>query len=87
MTTGTNKIAIVEHLIRELINRRDRLETEGSGYSLVEIISFEIEVVKCAPLLHIGCPGRIDISEIPNHKFILDIKNNDDFCFLWASDV
>ena len=72
----------LNELARELSAQVDNWNSRGSGFVIERIIKFTICITKCRPLhgsSYIPTPPKI-----ANKTCSINIKNNDDKCFLWS---
>ena len=80
--TGSNKIGLNQSF-QEIIYRLDNWISHGSGWIVEEIYSQYLNVSSYLPLsgsIYIKLPDEL------NHpmKGLINIKNNDNKCFLWC---
>ena len=72
----------VDGLIQDVIKSAENPKLNGSGWSFNKIIEFQIRIAQWIPLFG-GSYCEIP-SELKNTKAIINIKNDDDKCFLWS---
>ena len=80
---GSKCRKVVHNLIQELINREDDLTIEGSGHSLQDILSVDINFTKCGGLSY-GCGFDFNPKTIKNASKLLHIPNRDDYCITYV---
>lgn len=71
-----------EHVVDRLLNKLSEFESQNSGWSLYEILTLKICINEYCPIA-----GRSYFElprEIKNKRAVINIKNYDDYCFLWA---
>ena len=62
----------------------EEFEQEKSGWSLIEIINLLVNIIKYAPF-QVGFSTYINLPKyIQNKRAVVNIVNNDPYCFLWA---
>ena len=74
----------------KLLSKIEDFQEKDSGWSLTEIISLNFSINKYSPMTGSGGLGEkestyIDLPVfIKNKKAVINIQNNDEFCFLWC---
>ena len=80
---GTDENKLYDKMIDRIKEEIDRVKTaEGTGWHLHSIISLELHTVEWDPLSgtsYIKLPKYLE-----NKKAIINMKNDDDKCFLWS---
>ena len=67
---------------QQLRNRIEYFQREGSGWQLNKVIKLEIKIADYTPIYG---SSYIELPiELRNKKAILNIKNEDEYCFKWA---
>ncbi|GIY48176.1 hypothetical protein CDAR_285531 [Caerostris darwini] len=65
-----------------MIEEADEMETRGSGWSFQEVTYLELKINKYDPLY---ASSYIDLpEELKSKKAIINVKNNDNKCFMWS---
>jgi len=78
----TNLDEFWEGEVDKLAARLEAVEIEGSGFSLKQINSLQININKYCPL---KASSYLDLPEfIKNKQAVINIKNEDNQCFKWA---
>ena len=78
----TNEYDIAMHMIEEVLERMYTLQMCGSGWYFKELIGLEIHIVEYKPMRG---GSYIHLPEfIKKKNAIINIKNEDDKCFLWS---
>lgn len=71
------------HWVSETISKKvDEFQEKGSGWSLLDILYLEININKYSPLRG-SCFLELP-KQIKNKKACINIRNDDDYCFVWA---
>lgn len=71
-----------ENIMNFMLNKLDDIATNGSGFTLREIVELTVQINKHDP---IRGSSFIDLpSFLKNKKAIINVKNTDDFCFLYS---
>lgn len=83
LLSGTD---LKEHMINEnfqkIFRSFDEFQRKGSSWTLKKIICFEIYTVKYSPVV---AGSFIDLPvELQNTRALINIRNKDEKCFLWA---
>ena len=80
---STDTSEIYQEMIDEIEEEIQKVEqAEGSGWVFVEVEKLELHVDKCDPL---KAGSYIDLpKELKNKKALINMKNEDDKCFLWC---
>lgn len=74
--------SIYETICQEIYNKIDQFQKKGSGWSLDKIKYIDININKFNPLRG---SSYIDLPiDIKNKKAIINVKNTDHQCFMWA---
>ena len=79
---GTDEDDIYIIMTERLLEKMATCQNEGSGWRLYNIINLELHTISYTPLrgeTWIPLPKELD-----NKKAIINMKNNDDKCFLWC---
>ncbi|KAK5637820.1 hypothetical protein RI129_000194 [Pyrocoelia pectoralis] len=72
----------LDNVINKLQTKLEGFEEEGSGWALHEISHLKVNINKYEPIrgsTYINLPRFIALK-----KAVVNVKNNDEFCFLWA---
>lgn len=73
-----------DHIKDVLLIKSDDFQEEGSGWTLLEIVHLAFGINKYEPLRG-GISTFTDLPDfIKNKKAVLNIKNDDQYCFLWS---
>ena len=78
----TNEYDILEHMIEEILEGISTFVDEGTGWYFKEVISLEIHTVDYKPIKGFSYIPLPDF--IMRKNVIINIKNEDDKCFLWS---
>ena len=78
----TNEYDILEHMIEEILDGISTFVDEGTGWYFKEVISLEIHTVEYKPIKGSSYIPFPDF--IMRKNAIINIKNEDDKCFLWS---
>ena len=79
---GNNFIDIVEEMIREMIEAMENYNKRGSNWIFKKVIRLDVNFVRWKPL---GGSAWIPLPEkLAQKKAIINMKNQDDFCFKWC---
>ena len=79
---GNNFIDIVEEMIREMIEAMENYNKRGSNWIFKKVIRLDVNFVRWKPL---GGSAWIPLPEkLANKKAVINMKNQDDFCFKWC---
>ena len=83
ITEATDIYELYQEMIDEIEEKVQEMEyTEGSGWEFVEIINLTLHVDKWDPL---KASSYIDLpKELKNKNAIINMKNEDNKCFLWC---
>ena len=83
ITEATDIFEVYREMIDEIEEKVQEMEyTEGSGWEFVEIINLKLYVDKWDPL---KASSYIDLpKELKNKNAIINMKNEDNKCFLWC---
>lgn len=66
----------------KILSKLEEFQERDSGWALHEILHLKVHINKYTP---ITSGTYIDLSEdIKSKKGVINVKNNDDYCFLWA---
>ena len=72
----------IESAFAYLLNKFGEWMRDGSGWILEQVISLDISIAKFRPI-----KGNTYV-DLPKHlkkkRAIINVKNNDDFCFVWS---
>ncbi|KAF8791646.1 Carboxylesterase 1E like protein [Argiope bruennichi] len=81
--TKTNDLQIFyDFIVDKLIEEADEMETKGSGWAFSEVTYLELKINKYDPL---NASSYIDLpKELKSKKAIINVKNNDNKCFMWS---
>ncbi|XP_057338514.1 uncharacterized protein LOC130676378 [Microplitis mediator] len=67
-----------------LLKKVEEFNQKDSGWSLVEVINLTINIARYAPL-RAGLSTFVTLpKDIQYKKAVINIQNNDEFCFLWC---
>ena len=79
---GNNFIDIVEEMIREMIEAMENYNKRGSNWIFKKVIRLDVNFVRWKPL---GGSAWIPLPEkLAHKKAVINMKNQDDFCFKWC---
>ena len=77
-----NNFEIAEEMIREMIEAMENYNKRGSNWIFKKVIRLDVNFVRWKPLggsAHIPLPAKL-----ANKKAVINMKNQDDFCFKWC---
>ena len=77
-----NNFDIVEEMIQEMIEAMENYNKRGSNWIFKKVIRLDVNFVRWKPLggsAHIPLPAKL-----ANKKAVINMKNQDDFCFKWC---
>ena len=77
-----NNFEVVEEMIREMIEAMENYNKRGSNWIFKKVIRLDVNFVRWKPLggsAHIPMPAKL-----ANKKAVINMKNQDDFCFKWC---
>ncbi|KAG8227152.1 hypothetical protein J437_LFUL001696 [Ladona fulva] len=83
-----NTVLVVEDSYAKLLKEKSEFQAKGSGWTFSEIVCLELRINKYTPLrgsTYIELP-----SKIRNTKSVVNVKNNDMYCFtyaVWAKNI
>ena len=73
-----------DYVKEEILVQIEEFQRKESGWSLIEIINLSVNINKYVPLQ----PGLSTFIELPKHiqnkKAVINIQNDDSYCFLWS---
>lgn len=73
-----------EHVQDKLLTKLEEFQERDSGWALYEILHLKININKYTPI-NCGASTFVEMPQfIQNTKSVINIKNNDEFCFLWS---
>ena len=79
---GNNFIDIVEEMIQEMIEAMENYNKRGSNWIFKKVIRLDVNFVRWNPL---GGSAWIPLpAKLANKKAVINMKNQDDFCFKWC---
>ena len=80
---GTDESEIYNEMVEEILEEIDKTEmAEGSGWQFKEVEKLVLHTTRWDPL---NAGSYIDLPpELKNKKAIINMKNQDDKCFLWS---
>ena len=82
ISTTPNVTEQLANSFKQLYNRMENFEHEGSGWTINQIIKLEIKLATYSPI------SGSSYFELPkkllDKKALLNIQNNDNFCFKWS---
>ena len=79
---------IIDEAFSKLLKEKSEFQAKGSGWSLSEVIGLELRINKYNPLrgsTYIELPVKIQ-----NTKSVINVKNNDHYCFkyaIWSKNI
>ena len=79
---GTDEEELYDIMVERMIEKLATLQSMGSGWKLRNVIRLELHTVIYNPLkgaTYIPLP-----EELTNKRAIINVKNNDNQCFLWC---
>lgn len=85
---GTDLNTYCKNAFDKLLTEQSEHQGKGSGWSLKSIIGLELRINKYYPLR--GCKHISLPAFIANKKAVVNVKNQDDYCFkysIWAKNV
>lgn len=71
-----------ESIVEYIEKRIEAVELRGSGFTLSEIVELNVQISSFAP--YAGCSYVQTPKKLNNKKAIINIKNFDEKCFMWA---
>ena len=77
-----NNFEIAEEMIREMIEAMENYNKRGSNWIFKKVIRLDVNFVRWNPLggsAHIPLPAKL-----ANKKAVINMKNQDEFCFKWC---
>ena len=77
-----NNFEVVEEMIREMIEAMENYNKRGSNWIFKKVIRLDVNFVRWKPLggsAHIPMPAKL-----ANKKAVINMKNQDEFCFKWC---
>ena len=77
-----NNFEVVEEMIREMIEAMENYNKRGSNWIFKKVIRLDVNFVRWKPLggsTHIPMPAKL-----ANKKAVINMKNQDEFCFKWC---
>ena len=77
-----NNFEVVEEMIREMIEAMENYNKRGSNWIFKKVIRLDVNFVRWKPLggsKHIPLPAKL-----ANKKAVINMKNQDEFCFKWC---
>ncbi|KAG8238905.1 hypothetical protein J437_LFUL017477 [Ladona fulva] len=81
-------VLVVEDSYTKLLKEKSEFQAKGSGWALSEVVGLELRINKYTPLrgsTYINLPVKIIYT-----KSVVNVKNNDAFCFkyaIWAKNI
>ena len=77
-----NNFEIAEEMIREMIEAMENYNKRGSNWIFKKVIRLDVNFVRWKPL---GGSAWIPLpAKLANKKAVINMKNQDDFCFKWC---
>ena len=79
---GTDEEDLYETMVERIIEKIATFQSMGSGWRLHSIIRLELHTVRYKPVRgksYIPLPGELNVK-----KAIINMKNDDNQCFLWC---
>ncbi|XP_046395764.1 uncharacterized protein LOC124163026 [Ischnura elegans] len=79
---------IIDEAFSKILKEKSEFQAKGSGWSLSEVIGLELRINKYNPLrgsTYIELPAKIK-----NTKSVVNVKNNDRYCFkyaIWSKNI
>jgi hypothetical protein len=83
VTRKTMLKKVCANMLNEVDGRVDEINHEGSGFTIASVIATDLEFTKVKSLTG-GCGINFNINNIPNSKYLCNVKNNDNRCLLYA---
>ena len=71
-------------ILRDLNVAVDNWNSRGSGYDMERVIRFIVCICKHRPLHGSGSTYVPTPTNIQNKKCVINVKSNDNYCFVWA---
>ena len=80
---GTNENDIYDEMVEEILEEIDKTrEAEGSGWRFEKVIKLVLHTTRWDP---VNAGSYIELpQELKNRKAIINMKNQDDKCFMWS---
>ena len=80
---GTNENDIYDEMVEEILEEIDKTkDAEGSGWRFEEVIKLVLHTTRWDPL---NAGSYIELPQaLKNKKAIINMKNQDDKCFMWS---
>ena len=80
---GTDENEIYDEMVEEILEEVDKTrEAEGSGWKFEKVIKLVLHTTRWDP---INAGSYIELpQELKNRKAIINMKNQDDKCFMWS---
>uniref|UniRef100_A0A6V7KM94 DNA-directed DNA polymerase n=1 Tax=Bracon brevicornis TaxID=1563983 RepID=A0A6V7KM94_9HYME len=73
-----------ENVLEPLLTKLEEFQEGDSGWTLVRIINLMVNINRYTPL-SAGLSTFVELSpEVQNEKAVVNIKNSDEYCFLWS---
>ncbi|XP_074025815.1 uncharacterized protein [Leptinotarsa decemlineata] len=78
------KLFYDEHIKHNILTKLEEFQEKDSGWSLYEILQLKVNLNNYTPI-NVGISTYIEVPKfIQNKKAVLNIQNNDPYCFLWS---
>jgi hypothetical protein len=84
VTRKTMLKKVCSSMLNEVDDRVDEINHEGSGFTIASVLATDLEFTKIKSLTGGGCGINFNIKNIPNSKYLFNVKNNDNRCLLYA---
>nr|CAI5865167.1 unnamed protein product [Callosobruchus analis] len=73
-----------EHVNDKMLAKFEEFQEKDSGWALLEILHLKVNINEYNPI-SVGISTFVDLPPfIRNSKSVINIKNNDPYCFLWS---
>ena len=77
-----NNFELVDEIVREMIEAMENYNKRGSNWIFKKVIRLDVNFVRWNPL---GGSAWIPLpAKLANKKAVINMKNQDDFCFKWC---
>jgi hypothetical protein len=83
VTRKTMLKKVCSDLLNEVDSRVDEMQHEGSGFTIAGVLATDLEFTKIKSLTG-GCGENFNINGIANSKNLINVKNEDERCLLYA---
>lgn len=74
----------VDHVKTNILTKLEDFQERDSGWALYEILQLKVNINRYDPI-NVGISTYVEIPKfIQNTKAVLNIRNSDEYCFLWS---